>query len=232
MSPADGPDDVHLDARTLRGLAHPLRVRLLGLLRSDGPSTATALAARLGLTSAATSYHLRQLAAYGFITEDAGRGQPRERWWRAAHRSTSLSLAEIGDDPGTIEAGEVYLRGVAQVYAQQTQAHLDELAVLPDRWRAAGTLSDVQLRLTPQETEELAARLWDVVEEYRTADVAAADAPAAARRVSVQLQVFPRPGDPIDEPETGRADDGRADDGRADDGRADDGRPGSGEEEK
>ena len=202
-----GSDEVHLDARTLRGLAHPLRVRLLGLLRQDGPSTATALAARLGLTSAATSYHLRQLAAYGFITEDAGRGQPRERWWRAAHRSTSLSLAEIGDDPGTIEAGEVYLRGVAQVYAQHLQAHLDELAVLPDRWRAAGNLSDVQLRLTPEETEELSARMWEVVEQYRPAD--APDSPAGTRRVSVQLQVFPRPGDPVEQRDTGRVDDGR-----------------------
>jgi predicted ArsR family transcriptional regulator len=205
MAPTDRPDDVHLDARTLRGLAHPLRVRLLGLLRSDGPSTATALAGRLGLTSAATSYHLRQLAAYGFITEDAGRGQPRERWWRAAHRSTSLSLAELDDDPGTIEAGEVYLRGVAQVYAQQMQAHLDELTVLPARWRAAGNLSDVQLRLTPEEAEELTARMWEVVEQYRRADADVEQAPPGARRVSVQLQVFPRPGDPVDERDSGGA---------------------------
>jgi DNA-binding transcriptional ArsR family regulator len=192
-------DDVHLDARTLRGLAHPLRVRLLGLLRTDGPSTATALAARLGLTSAATSYHLRQLATYGFIVEDAGRGQGRERWWRAAHRSTSMSLAEVADDPGAIEAGEIYLRGVAQVYALNVQAHLDELTALPDRWRAAGTLSDVVLRLTPEETEDVAAQLWAVVERYRSADVPAAQAPPDARRVTVQLQVFPRPGDPLPE---------------------------------
>jgi DNA-binding transcriptional ArsR family regulator len=200
------PGGVHLDARTLRGLAHPLRVRLLGLLRSDGPSTATALAGRLGLTSAATSYHLRQLAAYGFIAEEPGRGSSRERWWHAAHSSTSLSLAEVADDPGALEAGEVYLRGVAQVYAQQVQAHLDELTALPDRWRAAGSLSDVLLRLTPDEAEQLAARLQALVDEYRPADVPAADAPSDARRVTVQLLVFPRPGDaePPSTPETER----------------------------
>jgi DNA-binding transcriptional ArsR family regulator len=190
-------DDIHLDARTLRGLAHPLRVRLLGLLRSDGPSTATALAARLGLSSAATSYHLRQLAAYGFIVEDAGRGQPRERWWRAAHRSTSMSLAEVADAPGAIEAGEVYLRGVAQSYAQQVQGHLDELAVLPPAWRNAGTFNDTLLRLTPEQTTEVVDRMWAVVDEYRRADEPAA-AESGARRVVVQLQVFPRPGDPFD----------------------------------
>jgi DNA-binding transcriptional ArsR family regulator len=56
-------DAVMLDPHNLRGLAHPLRVRLLGLLRSDGSSTATRLAERLGQSSGATSYHLRQLAA-------------------------------------------------------------------------------------------------------------------------------------------------------------------------
>ena len=191
------PDEIHLDARTLRGLAHPLRVRLLGLLRTDGPSTATALAARLGLTSAATSYHLRQLATYGFIVEDTGRGQARERWWRAAHRTTSMSLDEVADDPGAIEAGEVYLRGVAQVYGQQVQAHVDELAGLPARWRAAGTLSDVLLRLTPEQADEVAERMWAVVEKYRRADEPGAPVPGS-RRVVVQLQVFPRPGDPPD----------------------------------
>jgi DNA-binding transcriptional ArsR family regulator len=202
-----GSDEVHLDARTLRGLAHPLRVRLLGLLRQDGPSTATALAARLGLTSAATSYHLRQLAAYGFIVEDAGRGQGRERWWRAAHRSTTMSLAEVADDPAAIEAGEIYLRGVAQIYASQLQGHLDELTALPDRWRAAGTLSDVTLRLTPEETDEIAAQVWAVVERYRSGDVPADQGPPDARRVTVQLQVFPRPGDPLPETEDGESDD-------------------------
>nr|WP_284288313.1 helix-turn-helix domain-containing protein [Angustibacter aerolatus] len=41
-------------------MAHPLRVRILGMLRSDGADTATGLANRLGLSSAATAYHLRQ----------------------------------------------------------------------------------------------------------------------------------------------------------------------------
>src|SRR5690606_32034120 len=32
-------DTVRLDARSVRGLAHPLRLKLLGLLRTDGPAT-------------------------------------------------------------------------------------------------------------------------------------------------------------------------------------------------
>jgi predicted transcriptional regulator len=67
-------DVVSPDPRSLRGLAHPLRLHLLGLLRADGPATASQLAARTGQSSGATSYHLRQLAAYGFVVEDTGRG--------------------------------------------------------------------------------------------------------------------------------------------------------------
>lgn len=65
------------DIRTLRALAHPLRNRLLGLLRLEGPSTATLLGARVGESSGWTSYHLRQLATYGFVEEVQGRGAGR-----------------------------------------------------------------------------------------------------------------------------------------------------------
>src|SRR5689334_12619211 len=61
---------VRPDGRSLRALAHPLRLRLLGLLRMDGAATASQLAARTGQSSGATSYHLRQLAAYGFVIEE------------------------------------------------------------------------------------------------------------------------------------------------------------------
>ncbi len=65
----DADRDVVTDAAALQGLAHPLRLRLLGLLRAYGPSTATKLAARCGESSGLTSYHLRQLAEAGFVVD-------------------------------------------------------------------------------------------------------------------------------------------------------------------
>ena len=66
------------DPAALRALAHPLRGKLLAALRIDGPATASMLARRYGESSGATSYHLRQLARYGFIEDDASRGwRPR-----------------------------------------------------------------------------------------------------------------------------------------------------------
>src|SRR5215210_6660195 len=96
-----------LDAGSLKALAHPLRMRLLGALRTHGPDTASGLARRLGESSGATSYHVRRLAAHGFVEEDAGRGNGRDRWWRALHPSTTWEPSAFDDDPGAREALDV-----------------------------------------------------------------------------------------------------------------------------
>jgi DNA-binding transcriptional ArsR family regulator len=180
------------DARSLRGLAHPLRVHLLGLLRAEGPSTATRLAQRLGLASGATSYHLRQLATHGFIVEEAERGAGRERWWRATHRSTNLP---VGDDPETAEAADGFLRGLVAFWAEQMNRALDERPALSRQWREASSFSDQLLRLTPEELHRLRGELRGVLARYRLDDASTAgSAPAGSESVVLQLQVFPRPG--------------------------------------
>ena len=63
------PIPIKADVTAVRALAHPLRLELLDLLRFEGPSTATLLANRVGESSGTTSYHLRQLARYGYIEE-------------------------------------------------------------------------------------------------------------------------------------------------------------------
>jgi len=65
-------------------------MRLRAELIERGPATASQLAARTGESSGATSYHLRQLAAYGFVVEDDRRGRGRERYWQAVERSAAL----------------------------------------------------------------------------------------------------------------------------------------------
>ena len=76
------------DPRALRALAHPIRIRLLGLLRREGPLTATEAGRRIDESSGSASYHLRQLARFGLV-EDAAGGHGRERPWRATALYTS-----------------------------------------------------------------------------------------------------------------------------------------------
>ena len=194
----DPSRDIVLDSRSLRGLAHPLRVRLLGLLRSQGPSTATRLAERLGLSSGATSYHLRQLATYGFVREDEGRGQPRERWWAAVHRSTYLTTSSVDASAEARDDAQTYLRAVGRTYAEQVEAHIDELPVLDQAWQDVSDLSDFPLRLTPAQAGALREELVAVISRYPASDAdgAAPDGTDDAREVAVQLQLFRRPGQP------------------------------------
>ncbi len=190
-APAAGPaDEIRVDATNLRGIAHPIRVRLLALLRDEGPSTATRLAQRMGLNSGATSYHLRQLERFGFVVEDE-RTSGRERWWSAAHRgSRSQDLASLRGEEG--EMAEAYLRALSALHADATNRAIDEWRSQPNAWLGAGALSDFALKLTPMEFRHLVKQLGDVLESYRQFD--AAGAPRSARSVTVQIQAFPKPG--------------------------------------
>lgn len=185
---------VTLDSRNIRGLAHPLRVKMLGLLREHGPATASGLAARTGQSSGATSYHLRQLAAYGFIVEDNDLGTDRERWWRAAHRTTSMEVAAETDDESQIFAEE-YLRGVANGYAERMYLWVDSLAHQPKSWADAGTISDWMLRLTPEQALALTEKLSAFVQQYADEHPTSPDVPpiSGTERVFVQLQVLTAP---------------------------------------
>lgn len=185
---ADPDRTVRLDAKSVRGLAHPLRLKILGMLRTEGPATATTLAARLNLNTGATSYHLRQLATYGFIVEDSSRGTTRERWWRAAHGATYFDRKTLSGDEG----GEAFRRSVGQIYIERIQRGADEYATLPREWQEASVLSDAVLRITPAETRQLMSELFDVLARYRAHDPESPEpAPPGAVPVSIQLQALP-----------------------------------------
>ena len=178
-------DQIRVTGENLRGLAHPLRVRLLGLLRTYGPATATSLAAELGLTSGALSYHLRQLAKYGFIVEDADRGNRRERWWRAAHART---LFEMDDGAEAAIYEDAVVAAVTAGIGRARAVRED----LPPQWRRIYNFSDVLLRLTADEAAALGDDLTALLQSYRQ-HVPGQLPPAGSRLVSAQFQIFPVP---------------------------------------
>ena len=55
------------DPRAMRAVAHPIRIALLEVLGSEGPLTATEAGELIGESPTTCSFHLRQLAKYGFI---------------------------------------------------------------------------------------------------------------------------------------------------------------------
>lgn len=182
---------VVLDAKGLRALAHPVRVQVVGLLRKYGPSTATRLAERLGVNSGTASYHLRQLGAAGFVEEDTGRGNARERWWRAVHQRTQFDSADLAEQEP--EAALAYLQSVAAVHTLLTQRTLNDFQTLPRTWRDAVDLSDWALRLTPAEATALGRELRAVLARYRGDPSQPGDrAPDGTERVSLVMHLLPQ----------------------------------------
>ena len=152
----------------LRTLAHPLRLRLLGLLRVEGPSTATHLAKRVGESSGSTSYHLRQLAAAGFIEEVPELGTRRQRWWKASHRETSWSPATFLGSP-TARSADLALRREILRWQQLTlEQWLIEEPTWGDDWVDAAASSDHLLRLTADELRSFREEYLELVARYVT----------------------------------------------------------------
>ena len=179
----------------LTALSHPGRLRRRGRLRRDGPATATTLAARLGLNSGATSYHLRQLQKHGFVVEDEERGNGRDRWWRAAHTTTRTDLTPT--TPEEHDTYDAYLHAVAMVYHERMLRSLEERQLLPKPWREIGDMSDWSLHLTPERAEALVNAVHAMIDEYAEDD---ADDPTAVPFV-LNFNAFVRPG--TLEPDTG-----------------------------
>ena len=158
--------DVH-DVRALRALAHPLRMSLLAALRSDGPSTASRLAERLGESSGATSYHLRQLAGFGFVEEVPEGGTGRERWWRALHRSTRWNTEDVLDQPDGPELVDELTDRLVAHQRRMLAAFAAEREQTDDAWRTASSLNDWALRVSPARAPELMDELNGVLQRWR-----------------------------------------------------------------
>ncbi|MGC7099598.1 winged helix-turn-helix domain-containing protein [Amycolatopsis lurida] len=162
-----GRKTTELDARMLRALAHPLRMRLLELLRVDGPATASGLGKRLGESSGTTSWHLRQLAEHGFVEEDADRGNRRERWWRAVHDSHSLNANQFAGDPDLAGPLNSYLMSSVERRYEREARFFGEAEKWREPWGDAPTFSDYNLSLTPEEAQALSAEVNELIDKYR-----------------------------------------------------------------
>lgn len=184
---------VRPDLGQLKALAHPVRLDMLGKLRADGPATASSLAARLGLNSGATSYHLRELAKAGLVVEDSSRGNKRDRWWKAAHESTVTEPSQVDDVEERAVLG-VYHGVVAREYSHQIEQAASEVAELPKEWADLVEASDYNVYLTPDQVgrvkDAIHAVLQGVAETSRDPELAD---PGAAQ-VVFQFHAFPRPG--------------------------------------
>jgi len=191
---AEQPRSVKLtDPKALRALAHPMRLTLLRLLRTEAPITATRAAELLGESSASCSFHLRQLAKYG-LAEEAGGGQGRERPWRATASLTDVP--ELADDPELAAAAQLFRSIVLERNFEGAMRWLDARADEPEEWQRAAQFNDLMLYLTATELEELSQGMVALHERYADRMTNPELRPPGSRLVNYVQLTFPILDDP------------------------------------
>jgi hypothetical protein len=144
------------DVRALRALTHPVRIALIEALSLGGAMTATEVGEQISESPTTCSFHLRQLAKYGFV-EEAGGGQGRARPWRMT--SIGMSFAATHDDPEVEIAVGALSRLVRERQLDRYRTWLETRKAYPRRWREAATDSEIVFYLTVEELEQLNADL-------------------------------------------------------------------------
>jgi DNA-binding transcriptional ArsR family regulator len=168
------------DANMLRALAHPARIRLIEELAFGGPMTATELAARVGESAANCSWHLRQLARYGFV-EEAGGGSGRQRPWQVVIQSNEwrqspddADLAAAGDAAATV----MLSRELAALEAWRAAASAD-----PEQWREAPFVAQSMGWLTADELAQVNEEITRILVRHIDRINDPASRPAGARPI-------------------------------------------------
>ncbi|HEY1622375.1 MAG TPA: helix-turn-helix domain-containing protein [Streptosporangiaceae bacterium] len=144
-------------------MAHPLRRRLLALLKVDGPSMASTLAGRTGQAVGNVSHHLHVLGAAALIEEAPELARDRrERWWRRASDTISWSSRDLAGD----EAGEAITVAAEAIGLDSQLAVLRAWDTAPaserERWPRGPFSADSWMRVDDAELAILHASVFTV----------------------------------------------------------------------
>ena len=176
------------DPKALRGYAHPLRMKLLGLLRVHGPLTATQAAAHLRESVPNCSFHLRQLAKYGLAERTPGT-DGRERPWRPTAQVTSWDSGS--EDPDLRAAAAILESALLDQYLQRAQAFLARRDGETPQWRAATQFSDALVEVTAAELVDLLAKIDALLAAYEQRRTDPSTRPPGTRTISLIRMAIP-----------------------------------------
>ena len=144
------------DSRVLAAMAHPLRRRLLDILRVDGPATASMLAERTEQAVGNISHHLRTMAACDLVVEAPELARDRrERWWRLESATLRWTTSDFQDDPGA----EAIAMASFSLDLDRQVGHVRDFGAVDgaerDWWGEGPFSTSHWMRLTAEELEQV-----------------------------------------------------------------------------
>ncbi|WP_194926555.1 ArsR/SmtB family transcription factor [Catenulispora pinisilvae] len=194
-------DLIVTDPRMMRALAHPARLAIMDILRREGPSSATELAPRVGISPSAASWHLRHLAGFGLVRDGAPHPDGRARRWESAVRGFRFDLPGDPADAERHTAARALAREMmAHGQAQLAQWLTDVEPGLDGEWEQGVGVANTRVVV---DTAELAA-IQDGIEEllapYVNRDPG--ERPAGSRSVRLLRYALPEARDIDAEPDS------------------------------
>ena len=148
-------------AGELKALAHPLRLDLLEAVTVHRQLTATQAAEIVGESPANCSWHLRQLAKYGYLEEVPGT-TGRQRPWRRT--SDGMQWLDSDPDPEVEEAS----RSLTEVFVDREVDRIKRARMRPQvgEWADSAIATQSLTWLTPQEMSTLRDAITELVIAY------------------------------------------------------------------
>ena len=183
----EGPREL-TDPKAMRAMAHPVRLALLEALGHHGPMTATQAAEKVGESPSNCSFHLRQLAKYGFVEEAEG-GTGRQRPWRTVN--TGMRFTDVQEDPEAARAAGVLARVVQERWLERARVGLAQRHLLPEEWRRVTGSDQMTLYVTPEEMKELNDDMLQVLFRYRDRIADRSKRPEGSRPVELVSFYYP-----------------------------------------
>jgi DNA-binding transcriptional ArsR family regulator len=195
--------DRDLDLVALKALAHPLRVQIIEALSTYGSFTASGLAERLGESSGATSYHLRQLEKHGFVHEVDGKGTTRERWWERVPGGLNIGSDAASETQAGRSAATMIFRQIRYNQEQLLNDFIDRATdEMAKEWLDGATITTMSANLTPTQLKHFTTEYMKLAEKYIVRNEH--QKVPGSRPVQVNFQAFPVidgevvPGEPRD----------------------------------
>jgi DNA-binding transcriptional ArsR family regulator len=179
------------DPRTMRALAHPVRLALLEALRREGPLTATRAAELLDDSPGNMSWHLQTLAKYGFV-EEAGGGRGRSRPWRVVALTVSFKGGPLSD-PEFASAEEALEASVEERSYRALREWRSGRRSFPAAWLTSAFSTHGLAYLTAEELKGLGDEIVALITRYNSRLLDKADRPPDALPVHIFAVGHPLP---------------------------------------
>jgi DNA-binding transcriptional ArsR family regulator len=174
----------------MRALAHPVRIALSEALADAGSLTATEAGERVGESPANASFHLRQLAKYGFVEELEKQG--RRRPWKL--KQLGMRFTDVHDDEETAAAARQLDRVWRDRSLARAERALSERHAQPKEWREVTGASQYRFYLTPDELREADEAIRELLlERFADRRDGSAPHPEDSRRVEILLFGYVQP---------------------------------------